>query len=127
VHLVRNVLVVDDHRDTCRLLVKLLELAGYPALCIGDGAAALASIAAHLPAMVFLDVMMPGLDGFDVLRALRAAPASHRLPVVMYTAVSDDASADRARHLGADEYVVKGRMGYAELRALALRYAGSPN
>jgi CheY-like chemotaxis protein len=105
----------------------MLELAGHPTIGVTDGAAALASVATRLPAMVILDVMMPDMDGFQVLRALRAAPASRRLPVVMFSAMSDAASADRAAALGASEYVVKGRMRYAELRALVVRYLGTPN
>jgi CheY-like chemotaxis protein len=121
-----SVLVVDDHLDTCFLLVRLLKQLGYPSLCLADGPAALASIAGERPLMVFLDVMMPDMDGFAVLERLRADPALSALPIIMYSAMGDPAAAARAMALGANQYVVKGRMGYGGLRALVERYIGLP-
>jgi CheY-like chemotaxis protein len=123
---VATVLVVDDQLDTGRLLVRMLELAGYAATCVTDGASAIASVAARMPAMVILDVTMPDLDGFDVLRAIRAAPASRAVPVVMFSALNDADSIIRASALGANEYVVKSKLRYAELRELVRRYLGAP-
>jgi CheY-like chemotaxis protein len=121
-----SVLVVDDYLDTCELLVQLLEGSGYPAICFTSGASALASAAAERPLMIFLDVMMPDMDGFAVLEALRANPALRDLPVVMYSAIGDPATASRALLLGANAFVVKGRARYSELRSLVERLIGLP-
>jgi two-component system cell cycle response regulator len=120
------VLVVDDHLDTCQLLVRLLKRIGYPAACVESGQAALDFVRETVPALVFLDVMMPEMDGFAVLERLRADPALIALPVVMYSAMDDPAAARRAMALGANEYVVKGQMRYADLRQLVERYIGLP-
>jgi DNA-binding response OmpR family regulator len=60
-----------------------------------------------LPDLVLLDVMLPKLDGFEVLRRLRAAPRTRGLPVIMVTSFSRDKDAKRGRELGANDYIVK--------------------
>ncbi len=65
------VLVVDDHEDTRRMMVRLLRHSGYDADMAGDGAAALRAMKAHRPGLVLLDYNMPGMTGSDVVRAIR--------------------------------------------------------
>ena len=88
-----TVLVVEDHPDTCRMMARLLAAFGHRADCALSGEAALAHLAAAAapPDVVLLDAMMPGMDGVEVLRRLRADPRTARLPVVMCSAVSDPA------------------------------------
>jgi CheY-like chemotaxis protein len=122
-----TVLVVDDHLDTCQLLVRLLELIGHPATCVVSGRAALEYVrgAGDVPALVILDVMMPDMNGFDVLRALRADPRSRDVPVVMHSARDDDATRALATRDGAQGYFVKTQLGVAELRGLVERFVGN--
>lgn len=103
-----SVLVVDDNPDLCDVLVRLLCRSGFAADHADDGPAAMNAVRARPPAVVVLDVMMPGLDGFAVLRALRDDPRTAGVPVVMYTALDDPAARRRALAMGAQDYLVKG-------------------
>ena len=119
------VLVVDDEENIRYLVESGLQLAGIDTVSAADGRAALAAVGEHRPDLIVLDVMMPGLDGFETLRRLREA--GDRTPVVFLTA--RDATDDRVRGLtsGADDYVVK-PFAIAELVArvnLRLADAGS--
>src|SRR5438874_8061708 len=102
-----RVLVVDD----VELNVKLLEarLAGeyYDVLCCYDGPTALALAFKEKPEIILLDVMMPGMDGFEVCRQLKADPRTADIPVVMVTALSDVADRLRGLESGADEFLTK--------------------
>ncbi|MEP7303612.1 MAG: response regulator [Caldimonas sp.] len=102
-----RILVVDDVPLNVKLLVDLLAVKGYDTRSAGNGVDALASIAAEPPDLVLLDVMMPGMSGYDVCRAIRADPAQAMLPVVLVTAL--DPAEERARGLdaGADDFLSK--------------------
>ncbi|MDJ0767556.1 MAG: response regulator transcription factor [Ilumatobacter sp.] len=99
------VLVVDDEENIRFLVESGLQLAGLDSVAVADGRAAIAAVAEHRPDLILLDVMMPELDGFEVLRRLR--DAGDRTPVIFLTA--RDATDDRVAGLtsGADDYVVK--------------------
>ena len=119
------VLVVEDQPDAGELLVRLLRRLGFAAALVTDGAAALAFVRRAPTALVILDVMMPGgIDGFAVLRAIRANPATAELPVVMYSAGTDAAARRQAVQLGAQDYLVKGATNLDQLAAVIRRYAG---
>jgi two-component system response regulator MprA len=99
-----HVLVVDDDARIVAALKRALHYEGYSVEVALDGPGALASAASHPPDLVLLDVMLPGIDGVEVCRRLRAADD---VPILMLTA--RDATGDRVRGLdsGADDYVVK--------------------
>jgi len=101
------VLVVDDDARVAASLRRSLEYAGYRVSVAADGPAALAAVRRNHPAVVVLDVMLPGIDGYGVCRALRADPATADPMVLMLTA--RDGIADRVTGLdaGADDYLVK--------------------
>ena len=82
----KSVLLVDDEPDGVEALVRMFEKCGYAARAVGSAEAALAEIRRDRPGVVLLDVMMPGTDGVELLRAIRADPATARLPVLMLTA-----------------------------------------
>ncbi len=90
-----RVLVVDDEEDVRLLLSAHLSAAGYEVRCAADGVEALHVLSTSRPDVIFLDVMMPGLDGFAVLKAMRALPAHARTPVIVETAVNLDADEER--------------------------------
>lgn len=117
------VLVVDDEENIRYLVESGLQLAGLDTVSAADGRAALAAVTEHRPDLIVLDVMMPELDGFEMLRRLR--DAGNRTPVIFLTA--RDATDDRVRGLttGGDDYVVK-PFAIAELVArVQLRLADS--
>ena len=81
----RTVVLVDDAADVRVLLQLLLELEGFEVTAAADGPAGLAAVRATRPDVVLLDVQLPGMDGTEVLRLLRADPPTARLPVVLLT------------------------------------------
>jgi signal transduction histidine kinase/integral membrane sensor domain MASE1 len=101
-----RVMVVDDNPDMRRYLSGILE-AHWNVQVVADGAAALQSACATPPALVILDVMLPGLDGFDVLAALRAEPATRYVPVIMLSARAGEEASVEGLVAGASAYVVK--------------------
>jgi DNA-binding response OmpR family regulator len=105
---VSRILVVEDDADMATLAMRWLERAGYIVQRVGDGPSALKLLESDpLPELVLLDVMLPKMDGFEVLRRMRASARTKALPVVMVTSFSRDKDAARGRELGANDYIVK--------------------
>src|SRR3954469_9025822 len=102
-----RILVVDDIEANVRLLEAKLSAEYYEVLTASDGPTALAKAAAERPDIILLDVMMPGMDGFEVCRRLKDDPECRHIPVVLVTAL--DGRADRVAGLeaGADEFLTK--------------------
>ena len=102
-----RILVVDDLDTNVRLLEAKLTLEYYDVLTCGDGMSALAIAAEHQPDLILLDVMMPGMDGFETCRRLKADASTRHIPVVLVTAL--DGRDDRLKGLeaGADDFVTK--------------------
>ncbi len=101
------VLVVDDDEDSRRLLELVLKRNQFRVLSVPTGEAAIDYARQQLPALVLLDVLMPGLDGFETCRALRGLPGGEHLPIVMLTTLEDDESIDRAYRVGATDFATK--------------------
>ena len=100
-----RVLVADDNADMRRYLVRLLA-EHYRVKAVADGEAALASVRQALD-LVLTDVMMPKLDGFGLLRELRADPGTRELPVILLSARAGEESRVEGLHAGADDYLIK--------------------
>lgn len=109
-----RILVVEDDADLAFGLRNNLEIDGYEVDVIGDGESAVTRAAAWRPALIILDLMLPGMDGLRVLRAIRARDADVR--VLVLTARGDEADKVRGLKLGADDYVTK-PFGLLELLA----------
>jgi DNA-binding response OmpR family regulator len=103
-----KIVIVDDHADTCEILRRLFQRAGWEATCVTDSMAAQGAVRESACDAVLLDVMMPDLDGFGVLSAIRADPRTADTPVVMYSALRDEETLWKARQAGANDYVPKG-------------------
>ena len=103
-----NILIVDDHFDTCDTLRRLFQRSGWSAACLTEGKETTDRLHHFHADVVLLDVMMPDVDGFGVLQAIRSDPEIARTPVVMYSALSDEKTRSRAQAAGAADYVVKG-------------------
>jgi DNA-binding response OmpR family regulator len=102
-----TLLVVDDNDENRDLLSRRLQRKGFKTLVAEDGARALEVIAREAVDLVLLDIMMPGLNGFDVLRILREQPQTADLPVIMATAKTQSEDVVEALELGANDYVTK--------------------
>ena len=100
-----SILVAEDQADIRELLVMNLRGAGYEVAAVADGAAALASQSEQASDLLVLDLMMPGLDGLEVCKALRARGRS--TPILMLTAKSTELDRVLGLELGADDYLTK--------------------
>jgi two-component system, OmpR family, alkaline phosphatase synthesis response regulator PhoP len=103
----KKILAVDDERHIVRLVQVNLERAGYEVVTAFDGKDALEKVASEQPDLVVLDVMMPYMDGFEVLQNLRKNPSTRELPVIMLTAKAQDADVFRGWQSGVDCYLTK--------------------
>jgi two-component system response regulator ResD len=102
-----SVLVVDDEPTITDVVSRYLQRAGYETRSAADGPAALELAAARPPDLVVLDLMLPGMDGLEVMRRLRAGGNRHGLPVILLTAKGEAAERVIGLRLGADDYVAK--------------------
>lgn len=103
----KRVLIADDEPAIRECLAFLLGHHGIDVACAADGDAALEAIHARPPDLVILDVVMPGTDGHQVCRAVRADPATARMPVIMLSARDGEAEQRKGLAMGADDYVTK--------------------
>lgn len=102
-----RILIVEDEPDLAGLVEVNLSLAGYDVVVAPTGEDGLAAIERHPPDAVLLDVMLPGIDGWSVLRTVKEDPAAEDLPVVMLTALSAERDLIRGHLQGAVEYLTK--------------------
>ncbi len=102
-----RILIAEDDAGLRRMWRLAFQLAGFEVLEAADGAEALARAYDSSPTLVLLDVMMPGLDGFDVCRQLRYDQRTHRVPIVFVSAMSDIKKRNELLKLGADACVNK--------------------
>lgn len=103
----KRVLVVDDEKDLVELISYNLGRNGYDTLSADNGLTAVELAQKHLPDLILLDLMLPGLDGAEVARRLKADPRSAAIPIVMLTARSEETDVVVGLTVGADDYVTK--------------------
>ena len=101
------ILVVDDDRISRRILVHLLEQAGHQVRTAENGSTALDLLSVAPTDVVLLDIVMPEIDGFDVLERIKSTPALRHVRVVMISGVDDEASVVRCIEMGADDFLPK--------------------
>ncbi len=102
-----TVLIVDDNLTNLSVLFNSLEGVGFRVLVATNGEAALSGIAQTLPDIILLDVMMPGLDGFETCRRLKANAATRNIPVIFMTALTESVDEVKGLRLGAVDYITK--------------------
>lgn len=121
-----TVLVADDEEASQRELRTLLERGGYRVITAADGAAALRTLAAHECNLVICEAVLPDMDGFEVCRAIKQAPATRDIPVVLLMSSDDEVQRERAIQAGADDVAVKplDRARLLTLTRVQLRIAG---
>lgn len=98
------IIVVERDRHVRDLLIEFLEPAGFAVRCFEDGVAALAAVQAKAPALVILEILVPKLDGLGLCRAIKLAPATSEIPVLVLSILSAN---DRAHLAGADGFMLK--------------------
>lgn len=103
----QSILVVEDEEDIRELISYNLSREGFRVSSVASGEAALKSAREAVPDLVLLDLMLPGLDGLEVCRQIRANNATAKVPVLMVTAKGEEADVVTGLELGADDYIVK--------------------
>ena len=103
----KKVLIIEDEKDLAELLAFNIEKEGYAATCVHDGKQGLERAGADLPDLILLDLMLPGLLGTEVCKALRKDPRTARIPIIMITAKGDEIDRVVGFEVGADDYIVK--------------------
>lgn len=103
----RRILVVDDNRDAADIIAEFLTLYGHEARPVYDGEEALRLASSFAPDVVFLDLGMPGLDGYAVAAKMRSTPAFDKTRVIALTAWSDDVARARVKAAGFDSHLIK--------------------
>jgi two-component system phosphate regulon response regulator PhoB len=103
----KKVLIADDEEDVLALVTGSLKAAGFSTLNADDGPSALASAREHLPALIVLDLMLPGMSGLEVCKALKSEASTKHIPILMLTAKSDEVDRILGFELGADDYMTK--------------------
>lgn len=103
----KTILIADDEPNIARLVQMNLERHGYTVIAAADGREALKQVEASRPDLIVLDVMMPYMDGFEVLQRLKSDPATRDIPVIMMTVRARDADTFEATERGATAYLWK--------------------
>jgi DNA-binding response OmpR family regulator len=103
----RRVLVVDDDPRLLHIVAMYLGIEGYDVAVAADGAAGLTEIEKQTPDLIILDIMMPGIDGIETCRRIRADPTTAEVPILMFSALSGDDDVERARQVGANHLITK--------------------
>ena|SRR5688572_24770712 len=103
----KTVLIVDDEKDIRDLVAYNLSKEGFAILTAADGNEAIRQLGAHKIALVILDIMMPGMDGFEVCKFIRGQEATATMPVIFLTARSSEVDQIVGLELGADDYIQK--------------------
>jgi len=102
-----RILIVDDDVTLLGMYKERLEASGYEVVTASDGREALSKAIEYLPQCMLLDVLMPNVNGFDVLENIRSNHETQNIPVIMLTALVQDANKQKGLAEGADDYIIK--------------------
>lgn len=103
----KTIIVVDDNRDTTEIIKTTLEAKGYSVICTHSGAELFSQLEKVKPDIIILDIMMPQMDGLEVLSQLKGAPETASMPVILLTAKVQYEDVLGGYKLGADYYITK--------------------
>jgi len=121
----KKIVLAEDEPQIARLVEFKLKKEGYQVICKGNGEEALAAIKTEEPDLILLDVMMPVMDGYEVLRRVKEDENLKNIPVVMLTARAQERDVVKGIDMGADDYITK-PFHPAELLARVKRILGKP-
>lgn len=102
-----NILVIEDEKDIRELITYNLSQEGYNARGVSDSTKALLAIGAHTPDLIILDLMLPGMDGLELCKQLKANQNTMQIPVIMVTAKGEEEDIIKGLEMGADDYITK--------------------
>ena len=105
--MVKKILIIEDDPATSRLVSYSLNHEGYEVITAPNGLDGVRKARTEKPDLIILDVMLPGMDGFEICHRLRSEPETVKLPVLMFSAKAQEADKDTGLRVGADDYLVK--------------------
>ena len=123
----KKILLVEDDQALAAVYKARLELEGFDVNHVGNGELALSSAIEYKPDLILLDAMMPKINGFDVLDILRNTPETTNVRVIMLTALSQAKDKERAKELGADDYLVKSQVVISDVVERIKHHLGISN
>lgn len=125
----KKILLVEDDAALANVYKTRLEVEGFDVRHVNNGEDALSNAVEYRPDLIVLDVMMPKIDGFDVLDILRTTPETMSMRVIMLTALSQAKDKERAEKLGADDYLVKSQVVISDVISRIKHHLGitTPN
>lgn len=120
----KKILLVEDDAALANVYKTRLEMEGFDVNHVSNGEEALTTAIQYRPDLIVLDVMMPKINGFDVLDLLRTRPETANMRVIMLTALSQAKDKERAEKLGADDYLVKSQVVISDVVARIKHHLG---
>lgn len=102
-----KIITIDDDPIVRTLIKKTFNSLGFEVITAADGFEGLQAVIDNHPDVIFLDIMMPIIDGIEVLKRIKATPEIANIPVIMFTAVSDGAMVAESSKIGAEDYIIK--------------------
>jgi len=103
----KRILVIEDHEDNRRILRDLLTSAGYEPIEAVSGEEGVALAETHRPDLILMDIQLPGLDGYEATRRIKANPALRHIPIIAVTSYALSGDEVKAKEAGCDAYVTK--------------------
>ena len=103
----KRILVVEDQEDNRQIIRDMLAATDYEVMEAESGEQALAAIAIQRPDLILMDIQLPGMDGYEATRRIKADPALHSIPIIAVTSYALSGEEQKARAAGCDEYVPK--------------------
>ena len=103
----KRILVIEDHEENRRIMRDLLTSAGYEMIEAVSGEEGVALAETHRPDLILMDIQLPGLDGYEATRRIKAHPALSRIPIIAVTSYALSGDDVKAREAGCDGYVTK--------------------
>jgi two-component system cell cycle response regulator DivK len=103
----KRILVVEDQEDNRQIIRDMLAATGYEIVEAESGEEALAAVAKQRPDLILMDILLPGIDGYEVTRRIKADPALRSIPIIAVTSYALSGEEQKARAAGCDEYVPK--------------------
>lgn len=101
------VLIIEDEQFLCGLMMKKLELSGFVVRGAFDGEAGIKAVKEQKPDLILLDLLLPGIDGFELLRRFKSDQSFKDIPVIIISNLGEPADIEKAKNLGAAEYIIK--------------------
>lgn len=111
----KTILVVEDDKLLSNLITKKLKAEGYEVIHAESGEAALSRLREGAPGLVLLDILLPGIDGFEVLKNIRSETATRETPVIILTNLGQESDIEQGKKLGATAFLVKALLSLDEI------------